>query len=314
MRRRNSPKPRFSPLKMLSIGWPRGWMMLDRWGLFPQGSEPARWAQYLRASHWGKRACVEHFTENWAEESCRDLEVLITAYKYRELLPRAISSAVTALKHFEKSGGRGGIVVVEDCGEDGTWEWLLSQLHSADVPIRILQPKANLGLAAARNLALESTSARSVFVLDADNEVHFDALNALHKSLIANEADVAYGPIEVSQEGHLTQKKLSARPPDRKYLMTVGNYIDAMALYRTSSLKASGGWSTELLANGWGLEDYELWIHYLLEDARWAFVPQTIGTYHEKMDSMSQALNPRTEKRIFKYMRELYGPEFNANW
>lgn len=298
---------------ILSYACPWLWVKLDRLGMFSKGSEPARLAQYHRASNSKNWKCKTQFSKNWTEESTQDLEVLITAHKYRSLIPRSLSSATSALKHFEQNGGRGGIVVVEDVGMDGTWEYLLSMLETAEVPIRILQPRANLGLAAARNLALESTNATSIFFLDADNEVHCHALDELYTSLCETGAAVAYGPIEVVQKGKPTQRQISATPPDRKHLMTVGNHIDAMALYRTSSLKTSGGWSTELLAHGWGLEDHELWVRWLLEDRPWSFYPQPIGTYHEKEDSMSKALNPLTEESIYAYMRSLYGPEFKVS-
>lgn len=310
---RRKPKPPRTPWMLIGDFFPKILMWLDRMDFLTQGSEPARLAQFHRAKLFGQTAAESHCSGNWTAESVEDLEVLITAFKFRELIPRAVDSAVAAIKNFEAQGGRGGIVVVEDCGRDGTWEWLLSQLNSAEVPFRILQPPVNIGLAAARNLALQTTRAQSIFILDADNEVCPTALAALRHSLTTNEAAFAYGPIRVIDEDGAMESQISGRPPDREFLMNHANHIDAMGLYDTRALKASGGWSLELLAYGWGLEDYELWIRWLLQDMNWAFIPEYIGTYYAKSDSMSRALNPLTETHLYAYMRHMHGPEFKVS-
>lgn len=272
-------------------------------------SEPVRLALLARAQRSGHRPKHHHKSRDWSAAATADLEVLITAFQYRQFLPKAVQSATTALHHFMENGGRGGIAVIEDCGRDGSWAWLQEHLQRSDVPMRILQPRENIGLAAARNLVLKTTSAKTLFVLDADNEVDPTGLTALHHHLSVHPAVAAYGQLRVMNTNGEHIRDLSGEPPNREFLLTKGNHIDAMALYSTEALREAGGWDAELLSAGWGLEDYALWIHWLVDDKLPAFLPEYVGNYLAKSDSMSNAYNPITEQQVYHYLRQKYGPQ-----
>lgn len=274
--------------------------------LEPKG-ELARLALHARAERSGRRTKHHLRSQGWTAAGTADMEVLVTAFQYRDFLPKAVQSATAALKHFIEQGGKGGIAVIEDCGGDGSWEWLQEHLKQSPVPMRILQPRENIGLAAARNLVLKTTSAKTLFVLDADNEVDPTGLTALHRHLHAHPAVAAYGKLRVMNEKGEHVRDLSGEPPNREFLLTKGNHIDAMALYDTEALKKAGGWDVDMLTAGWGLEDYALWIHWLVEDKLPAFLPEYVGDYLAKSDSMSSAYNPITEQQVFRYLRQKYG-------
>jgi hypothetical protein len=104
---------------------------------------------------------------------------------------------------------------------------------------------------------------------------------------------------------------LSDRAPDREWLMSRGNYIDAMALFDTAILRSLGGWDTKMLEQCWCMEDYELWVRLVRAGEKIAFEPEPTGRYLAKPDSMSR-LNPRTWQRFHAYMREKHGPEFRV--
>lgn len=280
--------------------------------LDPKGAL-ARLATHARAQRSGKHPRHHLRSPNWTMEGTADMEVLITAYQYRAYLPLAVQSAEIALQHFAGNGGKGGIAVVEDCGKDASWTWLVEQLGKTPVPLRILQPRENIGLAAARNMALRTTSARTLFVLDADNTVHATGLTALHNHLDAHEAAAAYGKLRVVDAHGTHIRDLSGEPPNREFLLTKGNHIDAMALYNTAALKKAGGWDVEMLTAGWGMEDYALWIHWLMEDKLPAFLPEYVGNYLAKPDSMASAYNPITAQQIAEYLRQKYGPQFRVD-
>lgn len=296
------------------------WMRwATRWPWLDAPANARRRRQHARALRHGTHP--KHVVRNRASarlegagqapaEPHLDVEVLITAYRYRDYLTGAVASAQEALLRLAADGVRGGIVVVEDCGRDGSWPLACSLAESASVPMRVLQPARNIGLAAARNLALFTSRTRSVFVLDADNRVYPDGLRRLWHTLNREQAAATYGPIDVTDESGERQEPLSSRPPDREWLMTRGNYIDAMALYDAETLKRIGGWSRDLLEHCWGHEDYELWIRLLSSGHDIAFQPQPIGEYRRKGDSMVNTMNPRTWTGFCAYMRDRYGPEF----
>ena len=79
---------------------------------------------------------------------------------------------------------------------------------------------------------------------------------------------------------------ISMFPWNRGYLLK-GNYIDAMALFRRSTLLTLGGYDTTLALEGeQGWEDYDMWLHYLDEGLEPTFVPNIIGKYRRHGASM----------------------------
>lgn len=283
--------------------------MADRWQWMDRGAERDRLAQYARAKLFSKEPARGH-SRHVDEGIELDLEVLITAYGYRDYIEAAVTSAWRALEELEANGYRGGLVIVEDCGHDGTWELGCALTDRSPVPMRMVQPAKNVGLTGARNLGLFTSHARTLFVLDADNTVHHEALVSLLELKDREKAASAYGPLEMVDPEGRKLGWVSNRPPDREYMMTEGNHIDAMALFDCAVLRRLGGWDSELLKHCWGLEDYELWVRLLRENEHIAFQSNMVGTYLEKDDSMARAYNPRSLNRFNAYMREKHGPEF----
>ncbi len=308
--------PKISPLGILMAILPRYaplWLTwADRHPWMDSSGEAERLNQYERAKRYGHRAARKHRNQASARDEMLDVEVLITLFRYKDYVAQAIESAESAIGALKERGLKGGIVVVEDCGEDGSWELCLDLADRSSVPIRMLQPAKNVGLTGARNLGMASSKSISLFVLDADNRVHPAALASLYDLLRKEQAVAAYGPLDVVTLGGEYMGQISDSPPDRHRMMTEGNYIDAMALFETEHLKATGGWDSELLRHCWGLEDYELWVRLIRSDRSIAFMPDTVGEYLLKENSMARHLNPRTWSRFCSYMRKKHGSEFQV--
>jgi len=307
---------RVTPLGILMTVLPKFsylWLAwADRWPWMDARGEAERLHQYERAKRYGNRAAKKHRNQASARDETLDVEVLITLFRYKDYVAQAIGSAELAIEGLKARGLKGGIVVVEDCGGDGSWELCLELADESSVPIRMLQPAKNIGLTGARNLGLTSSKSQTLFVLDADNRVHPTALAALYDLLRGNEAVAAYGPLDVVTLSGEHMGQISDSPPDRKRMMTQGNYIDAMALFDTEHLKATSGWDSELLRHCWGLEDYELWVRLMRSNRPIAFLQETVGEYLLKENSMARHLNPRTWSRFCAYMRKKHGPEFQV--
>lgn len=309
--------PRLNLLNLLLDLFPRFaylWLRwADRWKWLDAGGEAERLDQYARAKRYGKRAARKHRNKAAASDDALDVEVLVTVYKYKDYVEQAVTSAQEAVEALRKHGWRGGIALVEDCGEDGSWELACELADASLVPMRLLQPAKNIGLTGARNLALMSSRSKAVFVLDADNKVYPEGLVNLWQLMQREHATAAYGPLDVLTTTGESMGWVSDRPPDRQWMMTEGNHIDAMALFDTTVLQRAGGWDPQLLKHCWGLEDYELWVRLMRANKHIAFHPEPVGQYLLKDDSMARTMNPRTWSSFCAYMRAKHSPEFQVS-
>ena len=151
--------------------------------------------------------------------------------------------------------------------------WLPATLHVAG---------ANRGPSVTRNRLLARARGEFVFVLDADNGVYPAILERLVAALDDDPAaSFAYAPIAAIRGSEFT-RLVSARPWMPRQLRH-GNYIDAMALVRTSVLRDAGGWSQEM--DGW--EDFHLWVRLAEAGHHAAFVPQVLSWYRTSAHSLS---------------------------
>lgn len=93
-------------------------------------------------------------------------------------------------------------------------------------------------------------------MLDADNEVYPWCFERLLSVLDGNPgATFAYGMLErFTDAGPVGLASIYPRSPER---FRSGNYIDAMAMIRTSALSELGGYRTDPRLYGW--EDFDLW-------------------------------------------------------
>jgi hypothetical protein len=156
---------------------------------------------------------------------------------------------------------------------------------------------ANNGVAAARNALLQRARGRLLFSLDADNGVYPTALQKLQVAMDSDpDASFAYSVIAVFNNG-TPKSLLSARPWDPS-LFRYGNYLDNMAMYRTSELRALGGWDVDLL--NW--EDFQLWLRMAENGMRGVFVPQILSWYRVLAQSRSQLAHLQL-KQIWSEMR-----------
>jgi glycosyltransferase involved in cell wall biosynthesis len=204
-------------------------------------------------------------------ESADSISVVITNYNYGRYLPEAIEG-VLAQTH-----QRVEIIVVDDASTDGSTEVLERLLGGVDaVPSNRLLLKHNVGQATARNLAIGMAQGEFVFILDADNRLLPNCLELHVRAARNSDADAVYATIRTFGPAVSVEEFLSDAPFNAGRLST-RNYIDAMALFRRSTLIAAGLYSAEPILYGW--EDYELWLRFAAQGRKVEFVPTVLSEY-----------------------------------
>ncbi|MDQ3740979.1 MAG: glycosyltransferase family 2 protein, partial [Actinomycetota bacterium] len=188
------------------------------------------------------------------------------------------------------------IVAVDDGSTDGSGDviarWSQAQ---AGLPLLLLRHPVNRGLGAARNTAIEHARAPYVFVLDADNALFDVTLERLVAELEARpEADFVYSMLAMEQNGVPVGLR-SCFPWDPVRLRS-GNYVDAMALWRTAALRELGGYTTELRLHGW--EDYDLFCRVAERGRHGALVPEILGRYRVRGHSMLSVTDISTRAAV----------------
>ena len=188
------------------------------------------------------------------------------------------------------------IVVVDDGSTDRSVETVRewSRAHPG-VPLILLRHPHNRGLSAARNCALDFARGELSFILDADNTLYPDGLGRLVAAIDeAPDAAFAYGMIEVVSAGRSIG--LRSFYPWRPARLRSGNYIDAMALWRTHSLREVGGYTSDMRMYGW--EDYDLWCHAAERGLSGVLVPEIVARYRHTSHSMITVTNVSTTAAV----------------
>jgi Glycosyl transferase family 2 len=181
------------------------------------------------------------------------------------------------------------VLVVDDGSTDGSGA--VVHKWGADHPeiaLLLLSHPINRGLPAARNTALDFARGEYCFVLDADNAVYPNCLNDLRVALDGDpSASFAYGVLSSHKNGQAFG--LVSYFPWEPMRLRRGNYIDAMALFRTNELRVMNGYSTDRRLYGW--EDYDLFCRFAETARRGVFVDRIVASYRVSDTSMLSLSN-----------------------
>jgi len=109
-------------------------------------------------------------TASWAEAPSLDLSVVIPSYNTRELIEQALRTVQEA-----SEGLRVEIFVVDNASRDGSPEMVAERFPDVELIVN----EANLGFAAANNLAFRRVRGRYVLLLNSDTIVRPDTLRRL---------------------------------------------------------------------------------------------------------------------------------------
>jgi len=219
-----------------------------------------------------------------------DISVVITCFNYGEYLDSAVNSVVEAALFNKRLSVE--ILIFDDRSTDHSFGIAKALLQNYPLPISIFRSWWNVGVSKGRNLGLSHARGDFVFILDADNTLSKDSLSNLYTRAIAENADAAYGPIRRILPGGEEHSWVSNTPFDPDFLRQQGPYIDAMALFRKTTLVSLSGYNINLLKLIGGWEDYDLWLRLADDRYKVSFCKNTvIGNYLFKSNSMVKKIS-----------------------
>ena len=142
----------------------------------------------------------------------------------------------------------------------------------------------NRGLSAARNTGIAKARSDLLLMLDSDNLIRPFGMARLVAALDDHPtASFAYGILDrFTSDEHIGLISKFGWEAER---LKHGNYIDALAMFRSSALVALGGYSDDRRL-ALGLEDYDLWARLAEAGHHGAFVRHFVGSYRVGHSSM----------------------------
>ena len=119
------------------------------------------------------------------------VSIIITAYNVEAWIERAVASACN------QTYGNTEVIVVEDCSTDGTRD-ILSAI--AGNGVRVLYNPRNIGAGASRRRGIEAARGEYILLLDGDDWLEEDFVEALRVKAEESGADIVSGGITVVNE------------------------------------------------------------------------------------------------------------------
>jgi GT2 family glycosyltransferase/glycosyltransferase involved in cell wall biosynthesis/SAM-dependent methyltransferase len=200
------------------------------------------------------------------------------------------------------------LVVVDDGSSDRSLDvarqWIAGN-HERFNRVLVLSHTENAGLARARNTGFSAAETPFVLPLDADNALLPRCCEALLEAIDESAAAFSYPAIRLFGETTelFPEEFLVGQSPYSAQRLVASNYIDAMALVRTSAWAAVGGYREGLL--GW--EDYDLWCRFAEAGLYGAHVLDELARYRVHHESMLHTTTNRDEHATA--LRELMARE-----
>ncbi len=177
-----------------------------------------------------------------------EVTVVVPLYNYAHHIEEALDSVrAQSLSAIE-------LIVVEDRSTDNSLDvalrWVRANAGRFN-RVALLRNRANAGLAYTRNVGFDAADTAYVLTLDADNRLLPDCARDCLQAIRSSGVAFVYPVIrQFGDESGL----LSALPYDPVRL-SIGNYIDAMALISKAAWVAAGGY--DHIPGGW--EDFDFW-------------------------------------------------------
>ncbi|WP_338330615.1 glycosyltransferase, partial [Commensalibacter sp. Nvir] len=217
-----------------------------------------------------------------------EITVVVTSYNYSDYIIECLESVrAQNLKDLD-------LVVVDDCSTDASLEliqtWAIKHKTRFN-RLQIRRSNFNIGLGGARNIGMAACETLYAMQLDADNRLLPDTCAKLFKAIEGTNSGYAYPLIHHFGGGKATGGNIPFHP----LRLSVGNYIDAMALIAKWAWAAAGGYYVNKDAMGW--EDYDLWCKLAELGIRGTQVNDAAAEYRAHYSSMTTTL---TEKNFHK--------------
>ncbi|GBR02241.1 glycosyltransferase [Acetobacter oeni] len=227
-----------------------------------------------------------------------DVTVIITSHNYESLIVEALESVrVQTIANLD-------LIVVDDASTDQSVQTILdwATRHAERFNrLLVLAPHHNIGLGAARNIAVSASETRWFLSLDADNRLLPDACDRL---LARTGPLTAYVYPQLREFGGSSARGIVGTLPARPLQLISGNYIDAMALVAKWAWAAAGGYYIRRDVMGW--EDYDLWCTLGEMGLQSTHLPEVVAEYRVHETSMTNSVTEHDDHRtrIVTFMTE----------
>lgn len=227
-----------------------------------------------------------------------EVAIVIPCYRYAELLPDAVASAVA------QTWGNLRIVIVDDGSPDDTAA-VANELIARYPDRRIdLLRQTNQGLAAARNAGVRATTSPFVLPLDADDKLEPGTVAALLQALLDTGADVATPNGRTFGD---EDKPLRTLPVTRRRLVA-NNCLVYSSMYRRRLFDRIGGYGPIKP----GYEDWDYWLSALELGATFTHVDEELFCYRKHGTTMLSVAD-RHAMRLFATIAANH-PSLFAPW
>lgn len=204
------------------------------------------------------------------------ISVIIPVYNSSKYIGKTIESVL------EQSYGTFEIVIVDDCSQDDTVE-IISRYSVMHPNIIFYKQPKNMGVAVARNKALELAKGRYVAFLDSDDIWKADKINRQMQLMECTNAKISYTAIEMmDKDGKLLKGK-------RKVENTINySFLLRNTMIATSSVvvdrKQVGDFRMTLRRSG---QDYSTWLRLLRNGTVAYGVNEALVRYRTGIKSLS---------------------------
>lgn len=212
--------------------------------------------------------------------------VVVPLYNYAGHVAEALASAA------DQTEERLDLVVVDDRSTDESLAVVLDWLRSRPTRFNrvvVARNKANSGLGLTRNVGFDLADTPWVLPLDADNRLLPECVEACLRAIKASGAAYAYPALRQFGEASGLMGVHDYDP----VRLSIGNYIDAMALVARAAWAAAGGY--DHVRSGW--EDFDLWCNLAERGLRGVRVPgDPLAEYRVHATSMIQTAKVDPER------------------
>jgi glycosyltransferase involved in cell wall biosynthesis len=221
-----------------------------------------------------------------------DITVIVTCYNYGREGVDALNSLLAQTEDFFN------LVFIDDHSPDNSVDLLLSWFVNNGATdkinsIKFIRHTENQGLSKSRNTAISLVNTPFVFILDADNQIYPRALTRLKCAIVNSGLEMAYSLIEVFG----SESKIIGNSIWDTGKFAYGNYIDAMALLKTSVFHQLGGY--RVMPNKFGWEDFDFWCKMVDHGLSGCHVPEVLCRYRVHDQSMLRTVtNDFVVKRL----------------
>lgn len=183
--------------------------------------------------------------------------------------------------------------------DDGSTDRSASRIAElADPRIRLVR-QANRGVAAARNLGIESSDGNWIAFIDADDLWAPNKLESQLATARRENADVVFGPVQLFGEAHRQRAYeqdvyVLEGDPGVACMISRNRVPQSSVLATRASLQSVGGYDESLQLS----EDYDLWLRMLLAGAKFVYDPRAMTQYRIVANShSSRKVNMRAGMR-----------------